>query len=539
MLGVRFSFVATRSGLTRVRHNADDLTVKKEALAFAKRHARAADETFYSRTVDYNMLINDTATLIQVPFNTHQKIAALLRQFELESHLAAASAYEAANSLEPGAAGSSEGPSSPGMPRASSVSEMNLFEKLEILANKSLHVVATQSIIANEGAQRAVAGVAGVFYDYSVFVMRLLNATNADFAGPSAAQAAAKRRRKPAHCFLATAEAAADEACDESRAVRCGLANDTIDCLLVDNNGYIVASEQLAYIGRHLNAYDPIMMSRLVALGVYHELNVTDYQSICVRQEERQTASSASLAVGAWTQNLAAFLGHLWGLSLAFAGLFGELAAGAHQPPAGQLQQQQKAAAGQQQQAQSFQPLLALLPNKTYLRPCERLLTRYETRPGLFSADTPEYYSTACQCPAWFIYQQVPKTNLLMIVVDVASDCSAPPAGCELGAAGSAPLAQEQDDTLNARQNTPDTSEQSACSMFEREASLYKRKLDVCISHHPEENNIKLCGGCRARVQINNWLLAASLLLPLLLAPAYNSGRPEPLIRSPTRVRPN
>lgn len=498
MFGVRFSFVATRSGLTRVRHyNADDLAMKKEALAFAKRHARAVDETYYSRTVDYNMLLNETAAVIQVPFNTHLKIAERLRRYELESHLAAASNYADGTEGVPGNA-----------PRPASVRDMSLFEKLEILSNSSLHVIATQSVIANEGAQRTVAAVVGVFYDYAAFVGRLLNATNGQFGGPSGRAAS----KKPAHCYLANA--AGDGACDESKAARCGYSNDTIDCLLVDNNGYILASEDLAFIGRHLRAYDPVMMARLVGAGVFHELNITDYQSICQRQEERQTASSGRgppfpgpAPMSALVENLFRSLAHLKGVAMALAGLFVEFA----------LSQQLQASQPQPQP----QPMWALLPNKTYLRPCDRVLTRYETRPGQFSSEAPEFYTDACQCPAWFVYEQVPRTNLLLIVADSTPACRSK---CKEAPAGGQPEQEPEqgpeqgpgparDDSLNTQYNVIGATEQSACSMFEREAALYKRKLATCISHHPDEDNIKLCGAGQPAAIINRLLLLLAALL--------------------------
>lgn len=508
MFGVRFSFVATRSGLTRVRHyDPDDMTIKKEALAFARKHARAIDETFYSRTVDFNMLVNDSATLIQVPFNTHQRIQERLSRYEMDQALN----YDSSSlALDFQQTSGTEPESTPVQPQSGSIDttldesssstsstrlsikDMNLMEKLEILTNSSLHVIATQSIIVNEGTQRAVAGVTGVFYDYASFVMRLLNTTNYQFPGAP--------MKKPAPCFK---ENPTDESCDTSRSVKCGLSNDTIDCLFVDNNGYIIVSEDLEFIGRHLKAYDATIMNRLVSAGVFHEINITDYQSICVKQEEKQTTSSAgSLLFGpekfvpfisSLTSNFVISLAYSWTIISAVGSLLIDFTLA---QPSTTLTKQQ----------QALQPMLSLIPNKTYLRPCERVLTRYETRPGAFSSDAPEYYTTRCDCQAWFIYEQVPKTNLIMLIVDTTPACRY---GCDLA---SQLKPESIDDSLNTQYNIIGTSEDKVCSMLEREFKLYRKKLDHCYSHHPEEEQIKLCGAACESAPICNLLIILMIL---------------------------
>jgi hypothetical protein len=510
MFGVRFSFVATRSGLTRVRHhNSDDPQVKREALAFIKRHARAVDETYYSRTIDYNMLMNETATLVQVPFNTHRKILERLSKFESESQ--AIAAYEsvgggaapadptiggpgggdlADEQLELPAGGAGAGAAGGAFGSRLSVKDMNLFEKLELLANSSLHVIATESLVVNEGAQRAIAGVSGVFYDYATFATRLLNLTNARFSSA-----------------------------DAEETIKCGHQNDTIDCLLVDNNGYILVSERLEFIGRHLKAYDQSIMQRLVAGGLFREVNITDHQSICVKQEEKQTAAASSAAagggpllsaapklghlfassVGSVLANALASLLHTWTLMLAVLAEFCQLSMA--------LTSQQ-----QQQQQQNFQTVAAMLPKKSYLRPCDRILTRYELNRGRSrqqpaGSQRPEHFlSSRCHCPGWFVYELVPKTNLVMLVVDSApvGDC-ADSARCNNehgsskladGTASSSLLGDTplEDDSLMSQSNIIGQDEAQVCSMFERDAKLHKKRLDSCISHHKDEEQIKLCG---------------------------------------------
>lgn len=492
MFGVRFAFLATRSGLTRVRHyDADDITVRREALAFAKKHNRAMDETYYARTVDYNLLVNDTATLVQVPFNTHLKIRERLMRWEEESNQGD---FESGNIDSLSITESLlDNPVS-----RLSVKDMSLAEKLQVLTNSSLHVIATQSIIVNEGTQRAVAGVTGVFYDYASFVMRLLNTTSFNFQDG---------RPKSATCYNDNPN---DEACNSSKMIKCGLSNDTIDCLLIDNNGYIIVSEDLDFIGRHLTAYEPIIMNRLVGAGVFQEINVTDYQSTCMRQEEKQTTSSAGrlfLKPAEFvTSALVALVSNFW-TTLAYSWSVLSMIVSTHARIYGTPMQGQ----GKQQQM-GLQPMLSMLPNKTYLRPCERVLTRYETRPGaVWNSGRPEYYTSTCECPSWFVYEQVPKTNLIMLIVETTP-------ACRYECPRVAQLASDaRDNLLNTHYNIIGTDQSEVCSMLEREFKLYRKKLSSCFSHHPEEEHIKFCGAASKSAPICNVLLLTMIIFSFRL----------------------
>lgn len=92
----------------------------------------------------------------------------------------------------------------------------------------------------------------------------------------------------------------------------------------------------------------------------------------------------------------------------------------------GEQQQVQRSVVVDAQSAVANQSLLALLPNKTYLRACEKPLTLYETRPidpSKLSRDSPEYFITKCGCSGWYVYEAVSKTNLIMLIVNITSAC--------------------------------------------------------------------------------------------------------------------
>lgn len=494
MFGVRFSFVATRSGLTRVRHygSEDDMTLKREALSFAHKHGRAVDETYYSRTVDYNMLVNDSATLVQVPFNTFEKIRDRLDRYEMNQ------VYNLDTS--------SSDPTIESLPSENrlSVKDMSLAEKLEVLTNTSIHVIATQSIIVNEGTQRAVAGVSGVFYDYASFVLRFFNSTNNRFEDD-------RPIPKPASCYT---DSSSDPACDDSKTIRCGQTNDTIDCLLIDNNGYIVVSEELDFIGRHLKAYDPMIMSRLLESGVFQEINITDYQSVCLRQEEKQSISSSAISslfqqldlrlptLSAIANNILIIISHTWTCLIATISLFSEHALAlnnqANPPPLN---------AGRQQQI-ALRSMQSLLPNKTYLRPCEKISTLYERKPGVYGSEKPAHYTTKCGCTSWFVYEEVPMTNLFLLIVDSSAPCRM---GCDPAASMMDPT-DPLDAVLMNR-----TVENQVCSVLEREVQFKRKKPDLCFSQHSDEEHIKLCGSGSSIAPMRELIIILAALMSAIL----------------------
>lgn len=490
MFGVRFSFVSTRSGLTRVRHygSDDDRTLKLEALSFAHKHARAVDETYYSRTVDYNMLVNDSATLVQVPFNTFEKIRDRLNRYEMnQAYNLDASSDSTIETL-------------PSESRLS-VKDMNLLEKLDVLTNTSIHVIATQSIIVNEGTQRAVAGVTGVFYDYASFVLRFFNSTNNRFEdGPPIT--------KPASCYT---DSSSDPACDESKTIKCGFSNDTIDCLLIDNNGYIVISEELDFIGKHLKAYDPVIMSKLLESEVFQEINITDYQSICLRQEDKQSTTSSAMSsffqlnpkipiLSSIAKNALSIISHTWLTLIASVSLLSDYASAVHQTnaPANAARQQQMV----------LRTMQSLLPNKTYLRPCEKIMTLYDRKPGIHGSERPEHYTSKCGCNSWFVYEEVPKTNLFLLIVDSSLSCRQ---GCDRAAAAVDPT--DPIDAILANR----TIEDQICSVLEREIQFKRKKPDSCFSQHSEEEHIKLCGGAASISPLGELIIVLIGLMTILL----------------------
>lgn len=152
------------------------------------------------------------------------------------------------------------------------------------------------------------------------------------------------------------------------------------------------------------------------------------------------------------------------------------------------------------QTASANQTVLSLLPNKTYLRACERTMSLYETRPsdpGKMLNDKPQYYVTRCGCSGWFVHDQVPDTNLVLLIVNTSISCRR----CEINAANAnfVPAPVPVADLANGGVSTGGlvankTAEDQVCAMLEREAQLYPKRPDNCYAYHPDESQINICG---------------------------------------------
>lgn len=583
------SFLATRSGLTRVRIFDLSARIKKLASLFIQRHNRAVEESWYSRTVDWNLRFQEDATIITAPFNAYIRLLAKLRQRITQRHPAANDtrancdpSYLEAGEPSPAtditdqpmqnddpltattaAAGdaipmSDDGSSSSGETSAQDASnlvprinynEYSSYDFLDLLVNSSVHISATQTAIANKGSkQRSPVAVTGLLYDYATFARRFLNSTSLrirtldDARPPVAPDPGSPPGATPQQPV--TIDICPNGECP----TKCGFRNDTIDCLLVDNNGYIVVGEDLPHIGRSLLDYDEKLLASLVERRVFHKIQLMDYQAICTRsdselssQQRGSLASSLSAnnfnsagfsswnptnsfslqLLGQLMSNFAACL--IWlGSSvismLAYQSGFTELTEQSMSTIMGQpMHWQLGSSFVGAQSAVANQSVLALLPNKTYLRPCERLVNLYETRPSelskLTGGDAPEYYVTKCGCSGWYVFDAIPKTNLIMLIVNTTSACRR---GCEQAASSvilppAPPVVAS--DALNGAPAQPlqpagnKTAEDQVCAMLEREAQLFWKKPDTCYAQHPEESQIHLCGGANRSAKLDLWLL--------------------------------
>lgn len=66
-------------------------------------------------------------------------------------------------------------------------------------------------------------------------------------------------------------------------------------CYILDNNGFIVVSEEISETGKFFGEVEGNVMKMLIQEKVFRKVQIIDYQAICLREDE--STSHASLLI--------------------------------------------------------------------------------------------------------------------------------------------------------------------------------------------------------------------------------------------------
>uniref|UniRef100_A0A096LRI8 Calcium voltage-gated channel auxiliary subunit alpha2delta 4 n=1 Tax=Poecilia formosa TaxID=48698 RepID=A0A096LRI8_POEFO len=244
--------------------------------------------------------------------------------------------------------------------------------------------------------------------------------------------------------------------------------SDDLSCYLVDNNGFILLSKERNDVGRFFGEVDGSVMASLIKMGMFKKVSLFDYQAMC--KNSHHHASSARpllspfymiLALMRWLfSNALMFV-----LDFNFCGLW-------HSDYFVDAHKQKKVDA---------------------LQPCD---TAY---PGfMYDSSVREANSLIkCgRCQKMFVVQQVPDSNLVLVVTQASCDCSR-----QFG-----PILLQPKE-INKHNATV------KCNRMK--SQKVRRRPESCHSYHPKEN-AKDCGGASA-ISMSLRLFAASLLFSVLL----------------------
>uniref|UniRef100_A0A8C4GM21 Calcium channel, voltage dependent, alpha2/delta subunit 3 n=1 Tax=Dicentrarchus labrax TaxID=13489 RepID=A0A8C4GM21_DICLA len=159
--------------------------------------------------------------------------------------------------------------------------------------------------------------------------------------------------------------------------------NGDINCYLIDNNGFILVTEEQSQTGLFFGEVEGAVMNKLLQMGSFKRITLLDYQALC--KEYAGSSDSAQLDT---------FSAYLW-----FSQLLWFLI--------------------------SFHTHSAQRSRgKTMMVPCD---TEY---PAFVSERTIKETTGNIECEGCvrsFVIQQIPSSNLFMVVVDNKCDCSSAP----------------------------------------------------------------------------------------------------------------
>nr|KAF6493948.1 calcium voltage-gated channel auxiliary subunit alpha2delta 4 [Rousettus aegyptiacus] len=176
-----------------------------------------------------------------------------------------------------------------------------------------------------------------------------------------------------------------------------------LDCFVIDNNGFILISERSQEIGRFLGEVDGALMTQLLSTGVFSQVTMYDYQAMCKPPNQHHSAArplaspiSALLTAIRWLANeLLLFLleWSTWGSQHADTGA--EAKAVFHHSHKHKKQDT--------------------------LQPCD---TEYPVFVHQRAIQEANGILECGACQKIFVIQQIPNSNLLLLVTDPTCDCS-------------------------------------------------------------------------------------------------------------------
>uniref|UniRef100_A0A3P8UK46 Calcium channel, voltage dependent, alpha2/delta subunit 3 n=1 Tax=Cynoglossus semilaevis TaxID=244447 RepID=A0A3P8UK46_CYNSE len=227
--------------------------------------------------------------------------------------------------------------------------------------------------------------------------------------------------------------------------------NDDINCYLIDNNGFILVSEEHSQTGLFFGEVEGAVMSKLLQMGSFRRITLYDYQALC---REYAGTSDSARTLSDVSFLLEFNLYSWWNIDLT--------------RPRG----------------------------KTMMVPCD---TEY---PAFVSERTIKETTGSIDCDGCsrsFVIQQIPSSNLFMVVVDSKCDCSSAP-----------PVTMDPIEIMYILSTSNTNSLKCDRLKFQKD----RKKPESCHPFHPEENAMECGSG--TRLTVSSPLTA--LLLPLLAA---------------------
>ncbi|CAH7184504.1 Cacna2d4 [Phodopus roborovskii] len=281
--------------------------------------------------------------------------------------------------------------------------------------------------------------------------------------------AIAAGRRYP-ESLCSTAEGPCPKSCED---------ND-LDCFIIDNNGFILISERPQEMGRLLGEMDGAIMTQLLSMGVFSRVTMYDYQTMCKPPDHHHSAAQALISPLSASLMVVKWLLHEFLLSLLQWSAWGSW----HDKGS---------------EAKAVFHHSHKHKKQGLLHPCD---TEYPVFVHQKAIQETNGIIECGACQKTFVMQQIPSSNLLLLVTDNTCDCST-----------YSPILQEATEVkyiLHLLQGRGASSAHNASVKCDRMRSQKpRRRPGPCHAFHPEEN-AQDCGGAS-----DNVASLSLLLLPL------------------------
>ncbi|XP_037539177.1 voltage-dependent calcium channel subunit alpha-2/delta-4 [Nematolebias whitei] len=305
------------------------------------------------------------------------------------------------------------------------------------------YVVATTAVTVTSGGRTAMAGAIGLQVSLDLLERRFW-----DIA------------KQPSDTDCSSIEGVCPLSCQ----------NADLNCFLVDNNGFIVLSKERNEVSRFFGEVDGSVMASLIKMGMFKKVSLFDYQAMCKNSHHHASSARpllspfyAIVAVMRWFfSNALMFLLDFNLCGLWHSDYFVDAKAGYHM-------------SHRQKKVEAMQP-------------CDTAYPGFMYDPSIREANS---LIKCGRCQKMFVVQQVPDTNLVLVVTQADCDCSR-----QFGPI----LLEPKEIKYNATVK---------CNRMKSQKA--RRRPESCHAYHPKED-AKECGKASS-TSLSFVLFSANLLL--------------------------
>ncbi|XP_038116859.1 voltage-dependent calcium channel subunit alpha-2/delta-3 isoform X6 [Culex quinquefasciatus] len=245
-------------------------------------------------------------------------------------------------------------------------------------------------------------------------------------------------------------------------------------CYVIDNNGFVVISEQLQETGSFFGEVKPAFMQRLIDDGIFKNVTIYDYQAVCFAGKGTVSLGNViqtPLRIIWWflTNAISYVLWVVVQIFITIVQAYDEVMydSSAYDAVA-EMGDLEDPTAGRYKEPEFNKVLI----NRTRPEPCDHVITLYELNNDL---EPSMYKKDAHQCERPYVVLPVPSSNMILLVLDTL--CPLP---------SSVP-------TLTTWPVQHDYNASLACHKVHN-VELPRRRPLTCINKHANESIIELCG---------------------------------------------
>ncbi|XP_068083443.1 voltage-dependent calcium channel subunit alpha-2/delta-3 [Anabrus simplex] len=279
--------------------------------------------------------------------------------------------------------------------------------------------------------------------------------------------------------------------------------SEDLECYVLDNNGYIIVSESLKDTGKFFGEVRASVMEEMINRNMFDTITIFDYQAVCFLPKSTGSHGSQQFTP----------LSHLkWLLEWTFGNLMWMLAQtnlhtmwladGVYATDEEtdtiisssdeEISEDEEEEGGQEEEVHEEDDDLTLTDfgfdnskaterqyekmtiNRTRPQPCDKIVDLYQMRPAEIGESHSHMSSSWCNRP--FEAQLITYSNMVLVVVDAL--CTAD---------------EKYKLTVHPREMSYNG---SSIACYKVHNTLPRMQPKECISKHPEEKKIKICGGC-------------------------------------------